>query len=61
MSATLRLCDFTENTNLFPNPPPVLKIDARTHPVTLHFARHTEEDYIVAAKKKVLQIHRWVV
>merc|ERR1712217_105896 len=58
MSATLRLCDFTENKTLFPSPPPVMRIDARTFPVTAHFARRTEDDYIKAAHRTVLQIHR---
>ncbi|CAE7364527.1 kz [Symbiodinium natans] len=58
MSATLRLCDFTENNQLFPSPPPVLRIDARTFPVTVHFARRTDEDYIKAAHRSVLQIHK---
>ncbi|CAK0873782.1 unnamed protein product [Prorocentrum cordatum] len=58
MSATLRLCDFTENTKLFPQVPPVQSIDARTFPVTVHFARHTEEDYVKAAHKSVLEIHK---
>ncbi|CAE7435590.1 kz, partial [Symbiodinium sp. CCMP2456] len=58
MSATLRLCDFTENQQLFPVPPPVLRIDARTFPVTVHFARRTDDDYIKAAYRSVLQIHK---
>lgn len=58
MSATLRTTDFTENTVLFPVPPPVVSIDARTFPVTAHFARHTEEDYIRAARKTVMKIHK---
>lgn len=58
MSATLRLCDFTENQQLFPVPPPVLRIDARTFPVTVHFGRRTEEDYIKAAHRSVLKIHK---
>ncbi|CAE8597457.1 unnamed protein product, partial [Polarella glacialis] len=57
MSATLRLVDFTENKQLFPTPPPVMRIDARTFPVTVHFARRTEDDYIRAAHKSVLEIH----
>jgi len=58
MSATLRLCDFTENTKLFPQVPPVQSIDARTFPVTVHFSKHTEEDYVKAAHKSVLEIHK---
>lgn len=58
MSATLRIEDFTQNCRLFHQPPPVLKIDSRTHPVTLHFSRRTESDYIKAAANKTMQIHR---
>ncbi|KAF4673305.1 hypothetical protein FOL47_010746 [Perkinsus chesapeaki] len=57
MSATLRLTDFTQNAELFPKPPPVVQIDARTHPVTVHFERRTEQDYIKAAVRKVRLIH----
>jgi len=58
MSATLRVCDFTENTMLFPSPPPVLRIEARTFPVTAHFARRTDDDYIKAAMGTVMKIHQ---
>lgn len=33
MSATLRVSDFTENRTLFKQPPPLLKAEARQHPV----------------------------
>ena len=59
MSATLRLTDFTENKRLFPNSaPPVVQIDARTHPVILHYEKTTEADYLEIAKEKVLEIHQ---
>lgn len=58
MSATLRLDDFTRNVKLFPTPPPVLKIEVRMHPVTIHFCKRTETDYMKAATRKVLQIHK---
>ncbi|GAA6063790.1 hypothetical protein JCM10212_001360 [Sporobolomyces blumeae] len=57
MSATLRVSDFAENPVLFPNPPPVLHVTARQHPVTIHFARRTQHDYITQAYKKVCRIH----
>lgn len=59
MSATLRVTDFTENATLFPlRPPPLVKIDARQFPVTIHFSRRTELDnYLEAAFKKVCAIH----
>jgi len=58
MSATLRLCDFTDNKRLFPTPPPVISIDAKAHPVTVHFDRVTHTDYVKSAVKKVREIHR---
>jgi len=60
MSATLRVTDFTENRSLFPaSPPPVIKIDARQFPVTVHFNRNTPEvDYVSEAFKKACKIHK---
>ncbi|OQR98048.1 ATP-dependent RNA helicase [Achlya hypogyna] len=59
MSATLRVEDFTMNKTLFPTPPPVIKVDARQYPVTVHFNKHTElNDYVHAAYQKVSKIHR---
>ncbi|TGZ85106.1 P-loop containing nucleoside triphosphate hydrolase protein [Ascodesmis nigricans] len=58
MSATLRVSDFVENKTLFPTPPPLLKIDARQHPVTTHFSRRTATNYIEEAYKKTCKIHR---
>lgn len=57
MSATLRVSDFTENRKLFKIPPPVLKVDARQFPVTVHFNKYTAEDYVSEAYKKTLKIH----
>jgi ATP-dependent RNA helicase DHX37/DHR1 len=59
MSATLRVSDFTENENLFREPPPVIEVAARQHPVTVHFARRTAVlDYLNEAFKKAVKIHR---
>lgn len=58
MSATLRIEDFTENTLLFPISPPVLKVDSRQYPVTIHFNRKTHDDYLTEAFKKVCKIHQ---
>ncbi|OCU02001.1 hypothetical protein XELAEV_18007760mg [Xenopus laevis] len=44
MSATLRIEDFTNNKRLFPVPPPVIKVDARQFPVTVHFNKRTPLD-----------------
>lgn len=57
MSATLRVSDFAQNTTLFPRAPPVLHITARQHPVTIHFSRRTQADYLDEAYKKVCRIH----
>ena len=58
MSATLRVCDFTENVRLFPTPPPVVSIGAKTYPVTVHFEKHTSEDCIKDGAIKVREIHK---
>lgn len=57
MSATLRVSDFTENTQLFKTPPPVINVQARQHPVVTHFNRRTSPDYLEEAYKKVCKIH----
>eukprot|EP00112_Aurelia_sp_Birch-Aquarium-sp1_P005051 Seg1574.5 transcript_id=Seg1574.5/GoldUCD/mRNA.D3Y31 product="putative ATP-dependent RNA helicase DHX37" protein_id=Seg1574.5/GoldUCD/D3Y31 len=58
MSATLRIEDFVDNKRLFPSPPPVLKVDSRQYPVTIHFNKRTPDDYVTEAFKKVCKIHR---
>ncbi|XP_048852390.1 probable ATP-dependent RNA helicase DHX37 isoform X2 [Brienomyrus brachyistius] len=59
MSATLRVEDFTENRKLFSTPPPVIKVDARQFPVTIHFNKRTVmEDYMGEAFRKTCKIHR---
>ncbi|XP_051950841.1 probable ATP-dependent RNA helicase DHX37 [Xyrauchen texanus] len=59
MSATLRVEDFTENKRLFRSPPPVIKVEARQFPVTVHFNKRTPmEDYIGEAYRKISKIHR---
>ncbi|KAG0703797.1 P-loop containing nucleoside triphosphate hydrolase protein [Suillus ampliporus] len=57
MSATLRVNDFAENQALFSSPPPVVNVDARQHPVTVHFNRRTSTDYVREAAKKAAKIH----
>jgi len=57
MSATLRVSDFTENKTLFSEPPPVISVAARQHPVTVHFSRRTASDYVTEAVKKASKIH----
>ncbi|XP_029296342.1 putative ATP-dependent RNA helicase DHX37 [Cottoperca gobio] len=59
MSATLRVEDFTENIKLFRTPPPVIKVDARQFPVTIHFNKRTPmDDYTGEVFQKICKIHR---
>ncbi|XP_074061480.1 putative ATP-dependent RNA helicase DHX37 isoform X2 [Macrotis lagotis] len=59
MSATLRVEDFTQNSRLFSVPPPVIKVDARQFPVTVHFNKRTPlQDYSGECFRKVCKIHR---
>lgn len=57
MSATLRVEDFTKNTRLFKVPPPVIKVDARQFPVTIHFNKVTVDEYVREALLKTIKIH----
>ncbi|KAI9685615.1 MAG: putative ATP-dependent RNA helicase DHR1 [Bathelium mastoideum] len=59
MSATLRISDFTENRILFRNgSPPLVQAEGRQYPVTTHFARRTQRDYISEAFRKVSRGHK---
>ena len=58
MSATLRVDDFAKNSRLFKTPPPLLKIESRQFPVTIHFSKTTPDNYINGALAKVSKIHR---
>lgn len=59
MSATLRVEDFTQNQRLFATPPPVIKVEARQFPVTVHFNKRTPlDDYSGECFRKVCRIHR---
>ena len=57
MSATLRVEDFINNEKLFKVKPPVLNIESRQFPVTIHFNRKTSEDYVKEAVRKTVKIH----
>lgn len=57
MSATLRLEDFTLNKRLFKIPPPVIKVEARQYPVTVHFNRRTNQNYLKEAFNKAVKIN----
>lgn len=59
MSATLRVSDFLENTNLFRNgPPPLVQAEGRQFPVTVHFSRTTQRDYLEETFQKVSRGHK---
>lgn len=59
MSATLRIADFMDNPNLFRHgAPPLLQAEGRQHPVTIHFARRTQRDYLTEAFHKISKGHR---
>ncbi|KAI5964722.1 ECM16 [Candida pseudojiufengensis] len=58
MSATLRIKDFSENTSLFKVQPPIINVQARQYPVSIHFNKKTEFDYQEEALKKACKIHR---
>lgn len=58
MSATLRVSDFSENSSLFSSPPPILKIEARQFPVSVHFNRKTAFNYADEAFRKTCKIHQ---
>ncbi|RCK67784.1 putative ATP-dependent RNA helicase DHR1 [Candida viswanathii] len=58
MSATLRVSDFSENSALFKNPPPIINVQARQYPVSIHFNKKTNYDYLDEAFKKTCKIHR---
>ena len=58
MSASLCVADFTSNAYLFPTPPPAVSVESRQYPVSVHFNKHTPEDYLQEAYRKVCKIHR---
>ncbi|ODQ61508.1 hypothetical protein WICANDRAFT_28445 [Wickerhamomyces anomalus NRRL Y-366-8] len=58
MSATLRVTDFSENSVLFDVPPPILKVEARQYPVSVHFNRRTKHDYLDEVFRKTCKIHQ---
>ena len=58
MSATPTFTDIIQNKRLFPNPPPVVQIEGRQYPVTVHWARRTTHDYLEESYRKVVKAHR---
>jgi ATP-dependent RNA helicase DHX37/DHR1 len=57
MSATLRVEDFTKNETLFKSSPPVINVESRQFPVTVHFNKATNENYVREALLKTIKIH----
>lgn len=57
MSATLRIEDFVSNRRLFPVAPPVINVESRQFPVTIHFNKQTRENYVREAYLKTCKIH----
>ncbi|XP_062714515.1 probable ATP-dependent RNA helicase kurz [Aedes albopictus] len=57
MSATMRVKDFTENRTLFGKIPPVINVESRQFPVTVHFSKKTPVDYVREAYLKTVKIH----
>ena len=65
MSATLNMTDFTKNSHLMTTPtnpsknssPPVVSIDNKMFPVTVHYERRTQDDYLGLAIDKIDKIH----
>lgn len=59
MSATLRIADFINNPSLFRGgPPPFLQAEGRQYPVSIHFARRTQRDYLEEVFRKVCRGHK---
>jgi len=59
MSATLRISDFLENPNLFRRgAPPLIQAEGRQYPVTIHFTRRTQRDYVEEVFMKISKGHK---
>lgn len=59
MSATLRVSDFMQNARLFRSgAPPIVEAEGRQYPVTVHFSRKTQRDFVQETVSKVARGHR---
>lgn len=59
MSATLRVEDFTNNQRLFrQGAPPIVQAEGRQFPVTEHFSRRTQRDYVDDMYNKISRGHK---
>jgi hypothetical protein len=63
MSATLRVDDFVQNKALFPIPPPLLRVQSRQYPVTIHFNKKTSDkfEYMDECFNKVRNMHAYIL
>ena len=57
MSATLDALKFQEYFTI-DEPPPLFKVPGRTHPVEIFYTQEPEPDYVEAAIRTVIMIHR---
>ncbi|KAJ2906595.1 DEAH box polypeptide 37 [Zalerion maritima] len=58
MSATLRVSDLTQNPRLFKMPPPVLQVEGKQFPVSMHFSGVTKHSYVEEAFNKIKKGHK---
>ncbi|KAL9624760.1 MAG: hypothetical protein Q9160_001114 [Pyrenula sp. 1 TL-2023] len=59
MSATLHESEIVQNTKLFRHAiPPVVSVEGRQFPVSIHWSRRTQRDYIEGIFRKVCKGHR---
>lgn len=59
MSATLRTAEFRDNKVLFRRAsPPIVQVEGRQYPVTIHFARRTQREYVEEAFQKISRGHK---
>lgn len=54
----MRVEDFQENPKLFKSTPGLIHVPTRQFSVQIHFNKVTPENYVLAAYKKAVQIHR---
>ncbi|KAI0246027.1 P-loop containing nucleoside triphosphate hydrolase protein [Lactifluus subvellereus] len=58
MSATLDALKFQKYFTIGGEPPPLFKFPGRTHPIEIFYTQEPEPDYVEAAIRTVLMIHR---
>ncbi|KAI9727172.1 MAG: putative ATP-dependent RNA helicase DHR1 [Chrysothrix sp. TS-e1954] len=59
MSATVSISELCKNASLFRSgAPPIVNVEGRQYPVSMHFARNTQRDYVEHIIRKVSRGHR---